>query len=173
MMRTAIGCLLLLFGLAVAAPAAEPPHTWTHVRPLTRSAAQLVNDAGTHSAIVRALLDSLERTDVVVYVEDGVEEAESPRAYLRFLSYAAGTRYLLIHIDRWRITPPDCAAWLAHELQHALEIAAAPDVTDADSLTLLYRRIGYEGRKGRFETDRAKEVGRSVWHEFAGLVTRR
>jgi hypothetical protein len=119
---------------------------------------------------VTALLDSLEQTDVVVYVDDGIAEADRPRAYLTFASYVAGTRYLVVHIDRWRVMPPECAAWLAHELQHALEIAAAPDVKDAASLARLYHRIGWETRTGKFESTAAQAAGKRVLNEFAGLV---
>jgi predicted DNA-binding transcriptional regulator YafY len=52
---------------------------------------------------------------------------------------------------------------LGHELQHAMEIAAAPDVRDTVTLRALYLRIGYERTNGGYyETDAALEVGRQV-----------
>lgn len=173
-MRTALVGLVIL-GTGVHAVAAPPlrPLSWSHIRPLTASSAKLVTDAAARSPIVSALLDSLEQTDVFVYVKDCIDEVSHPRAFVRFVAYTPGRRYLLIQIDRWRVMPNQCTAWLAHELQHALEVASAPEVTDAASLARLYRRIGYESGPGQFETDLAQAVGRRVFDELAGLVPRR
>ena len=57
---------------------------------------------------------------------------------------------------------------LGHELQHALEIAAAPDVRDTVTLRTHYLRIGYERMgRGYYETDAALEAGRRVSAELA------
>ena len=83
-----------------------------------------------------------------------------PSAYLRFVSRAAGLRYLLVQVARWDVSPTDRVAWLAHELQHAVEIARAPDVQDNASVARLYRQIGWQSGRGRFETSEARWVGR-------------
>ena len=50
---------------------------------------------------------------------------------------------------------------LGHELQHATDLAAAPDAHDADAQARFYRRFGYERHSGGyFETEAALEVGR-------------
>ena len=174
-MRTALVGLIVILGTGVhAAPApAPPPLAWSHIRPLSSSSARLVAEAAARSLTVTALLDSLEQTDVVVYVKDSIDEASHPRAFVRFVARTPGRRYLLIQIDRWRVMPVECAAWLAHELQHALEVASAPEVIDAKSLARLYQRIGYQSGPGRFESDLARAVGKRVLDELAGLVPRR
>ena len=60
---------------------------------------------------------------------------------------------------------------LGHELQHAVEIAAAPAACDATSLAALYSRIGdpVERRAGRadsFETQAAAETSIRVRREL-------
>ncbi len=174
-MRTALVGLSVFFGVVVHAAAAAPPRPlpWSHVRPLGASSARLVAEAAARSPTVTALLDSLEQTDVFVYVKDSIDEASHTRAFVRFVGLTPGRRYLLIQIDRWRVMPIQCTAWLAHELQHALEVASAPEVIDAASLARLYQRIGYQSGPGRFESDLARAVGQRVLDELAGLVPRR
>ncbi len=163
-MRLAHLSLLLTLSvahLAVAGPA--PQRTWTHTRPLSPGAAALLADAAARAPVVRALLEELDRTDVVVYLTDKMTGQEGePRAYLSFVSCAAGLRYLLVRINKWRLQPVDRPVWLGHELEHALEVAAAPDVKDAASLAVLYSHIGWEVKAGRYESEGAREVGNRV-----------
>ncbi len=162
----------LLLALSVAGPAAagtSRQNSWLHTRPLTAGAAALIGDISRRAPVVEGLLQELERTDVVVYVSDSVPtSASEPRAYLSFVSYAGGIRYLMVKIDPWRLQPADRAMWLGHELEHALEIASAPEVKDAAGLEQLYRRIGWEVRAGRFESDGAWDVANLVRTERSG-----
>ena len=168
-MRTTRVLVLLTLSAAHPATAGAATTPSTHTRPLTPSAAALLADATTRSSIVRTLLQDLERTDVVVYLSDSmVGWAGEPRAYLSFMSSTASTRYLVVRIDRWRLAPFERIAWLGHELQHAMEVAAAPDVKNASGLTHLYRRIGWEDTKGRFESDAARAIGHRVRNQLFG-----
>ncbi len=167
--------VLAIFALLSIDAQAEKrrPLSWTHTRALTTGAAELVAQATGRSLVLRTLLDDLERTDIVVYVSDSMSGLEQePPAYLTFVTAAAGTRYVLVRIDRWRLQEIESIARLGHELQHALEIAQAPEVRDADGIRQLYRHIGWEGAKGRFESRRAQEVGDRVWDELAGHARR-
>ena len=66
------------------------------------------------------------------------------------------------------------AATLAHERQHAAEIAEAPWVVDAPTLAAYYRRIGQEtdpsdgGR--RFETPAARAIAARVHRELSSAA---
>ena len=58
---------------------------------------------------------------------------------------------------------------LGHELQHAMEVAADPEVRGAATLRRFYSRVGWEGiAGGRYETDAAQEAGRVVAKEVGG-----
>jgi hypothetical protein len=86
------------------------------------------------------------------------------------LAHAAGNaRYLRITVRR--NVPPDVrASSLAHELQHAIEIALA-DVSTHVEMEQLYERIGHRRHGTRFyETRAAEEAGARAWAELHGSV---
>lgn len=151
---------------ALAEPAIAPSPivpSLTHTLPLSPSVIALLAAAQNRSSIIGDLLDALERSDIVVYVADTMPAPLSgPTSYLSFLSNEAGARYLLVRLDRMRLSASERIVALGHELQHALEVAEAPEVRSARGLAQLYRRIGWESRPDRFETERAQTTGRRV-----------
>ena len=168
-MRKALIIVLLTLGASRAVfadPNGLPP--WKHLLPLSPGAIDLMNESVERSAIVEGMIAKIEETDVVVYLTDSMPAAVSgPLSYLTYLSNVDATRYLLIRIDRWRTSPVERIALLGHELQHALEVAGAPEVRDARGMAKLYRRIGWESRQDKFETDAAQTVGNKVRSEVA------
>jgi hypothetical protein len=95
-------------------------------------------------------------------------ETYGPPGYLSLASRAGGVRYLLVRISLSPLSPCEAIPWYAHELQHAVEVARAPGVTDAGSMAQLYRLIGWEDETGRFESDHARAIGNIVRDELAG-----
>jgi len=165
--------MLALATARAAAGAPNPPSAQTHVRALTGPTTGLLADAIARSAIVKGLVDDLGETDVVVYLTEGTTRERQAHAYLKFLSAAAGTRYVVVRIDCWRAPPWELIAWLGHELQHAMEIAHAPEVRDSATLAALYRRIGWQWGSdtcGGFESDEAQATGRRISYELAGIT---
>lgn len=161
-------CLILATGSAHAVPPPSPPLPWTRARPLSASTHALIEAAAERSAIVGTLLDDLERTDLVVYIADTMPGSfAGPKSSLTFVSGASATRYLMIRIDSMRLPLPARIAALGHELYHALEIAAAPDVRDGAALASLYRRIGWETSAGRFESRGAQEATFQISRQLA------
>ncbi len=151
-----------------AANRAEAGLPAAHVRCLSREARELLNMALARSLVIREFVERLEQSDVVVYLElPGGTDTQNPVSQLTFVSFAAGTRYLLVQIDPWRTIPVDRLALLGHELYHALEIARAPEVRGPMTLRALYRRIGHEYGSNCFETQSAKVAGERV---RAGLL---
>jgi hypothetical protein len=166
---TLIVALLALSSAHALADKRAPPAPWTHTRALTPGAATLLAEATEQSAVIRMLVQGFEGTDVVVCLSDSMSGfAGEPRAYLVFLSAAGGLRYLLVRIDPWRTRPGERLVLLGHELEHAHEVAAAPDVRDAAGMAALYRHIGWERGKGRFETLDAQAIGNRIRNEMAG-----
>jgi hypothetical protein len=116
------------------------------------------------------MFDELERTDLVVYVTDSMAgTAGEANAYLSFVASAGGTRYVLIRINLRTALPGRCIASLGHEIQHALEIAASPEVGDTAGIIRLYRRIGWQEGPGQYETRGAQATGRRVRDQVAGF----
>lgn len=128
----------------------EPPR----VRPCSPSMAALIADAYAKSPTVQRLIDALEQTDVVVYVEQKI--LSHLDGQLKFAGTAAGYRYIRISLHV-QLRPSTRIAVLAHELQHALEVARAPAVVNQRTLSDLFERIGYRATFG-YETKAAREA---------------
>jgi len=140
--------------VATSAPAALT--ALAHVRPVKTGvydAAKLLADAGQACPTVRAMLEALQATDVIVMIELR-DRVQNGRAFTTMMGSRAGLRWLRVTVDagqQWR----QQAAFLAHELRHALEVAAAPEVRDVEGFRRLYERIGRPLGEGHFETDAA------------------
>ena len=130
---------------------------------------QAVRHGRQQSASFRVLLDQLEATDVVVYVECA---RLRPRldGQLTFLTAAAGTRYVLVRIG-WNLPLARKIATLGHELQHALEVARSPDVVSAETMAAAYQRFGFTrnraGQRVDFDSIAAIDAGMTIWRELA------
>lgn len=171
--------LAILTAAALAAPVrAQTPAAAAivggpHVRPDGVEPRALVADAAARSATVRALLDRIERSDLVVYVRLAHFGSTRLDGRIGFVTAAAPPRgmprILLIELACPRRTA-DQEATLAHELRHAAEIAEAPEVTGPAALADYYRSIGEQGEAlGRgvaFETRAARETAMRVKREI-------
>lgn len=86
---------------------------------------------------------------------------------MNFISTAGGFRYVLIRLKPRRRAA--AIAILAHELQHAAEIAEMPAIVDEASLAREYARIGYPSHTApgglSFDTKAAVDTGRRVEEE--------
>lgn len=159
--------LLLAFTQVADRPVEAAPES--RVRPLTPTMAALLQDALSRSSLVRSQVSALNRSDVIVYLKEAfAAESGEPRAGLRLITAAGDQRYLVVCIDRWMLSWNDRLVLLAHELQHALEIASAPEVRDVVSFRTFYRRVGWELRWGRFETEAACEATARMRSEVQG-----
>ena len=99
-----------------------PSRLSIRVRPVGDKANQLLREGAARSAAFAALLETLERTDLIIYITTG--GAPGPN-HLR-LACATGTaRFVRIAINA-QDAETNLIAGLAHELQHAVEVANAP-----------------------------------------------
>ena len=137
------------------------------VRPLGWEAEHLLAEARRLSPTVRRLLAELDGSDLIVFVELRIPRSLHT-GQLALIGTGVGVRYVKIEIygvDCVRATTP----WLAHEPQHAVEIAFAPEVTDDGGVRRLYERIGRPSRDGvhSFETKAAIDIRNQVLAELA------
>ena len=139
-----------------------------HVRALDPWAAESITRAESGSATVRALVTALTASDVIVHVETAVTLPHPLAGMTRLLSSTGNYRYLRIVLDR-DLDPHARAATLAHELQHAVEIARAGVRTDA-AMKSLYQRIGFRlpGAVPYYETADAQRAGARARSELRG-----
>ena len=158
--------------VSAAAFAADPDWhaaTAAHVRPLNAAAAAVLADASPRSATIRRLMAQLDASDLIAYVQV-TPFFNSATSDTRFLSAAGGRRYVVITINTLNAASLR-AAWLAHELQHALEVANAPEVVSTATLEALYRRIGRPVSDTGWETEEAISTGHEAEAEYAATPT--
>jgi hypothetical protein len=116
------------------------------------------------------LVDQLEATDAIVYVERGVCGFGHYTACLPHAIASVGNvRYIKILVDPGE-RGAHALALIAHELQHALEIAGERNIRTAEDVTALFRRIGRSphcplGTPDCYETASALAIERSVLRE--------
>jgi hypothetical protein len=128
----------------------------------------ILQDGLRRSPTFAALLAALNRSDVIVYVERLMTLPKDTIGRLTIVPGAHKQRYLRIHM-RADLSRNEAIALIAHEMQHALEVADATDVYDADGMITLYRRIGHSsGGDHVFDTTAAQDTGRQVRRELAG-----
>ena len=170
-----IGCIVLcgaLWPLEGAAQPAGGSGAPGRLRPADRKAAALLEAGVARSETFRLLVDAIERSDLVVYVETGVMAVPGQ---LQFATATPGTRYLRVSI-RVPGLENDLLSWLGHELRHATEIAAAPEVTDQVRLRTFYDRVGGSLRAGPtviMETTGAQRVQAAVERELRTSTRRK
>ena len=140
-----------------------------HVRTTDRDVRELVRDAMNRSPSLRTLVARLVRSDVIVYVMREHGLASQADGQLNIMATVGGRRYVAVRVA-WERTPRRQAAIIAHELQHAVEIADAPWVVDDATLATEYERMGaHRPRLGvvkAFDTGAAVLAGEHAWLEY-------
>jgi hypothetical protein len=163
-----LACLVLF--LVFSCEGIEAGGTLSVVRVLHRQLSQTLDETLATSPTLRAIVDELERSDLLIHVTGmGLDARRHLSGTMTFVRAAGGRRFLRITINE-RLLGDQRAAAIGHELQHALEVARASSVTDQLSLAALYRRIGHETdadpEGSCYETDEAKRVGALILAEI-------
>ena len=146
--------LVFAFALTFAAIAAAGQLT---PRPVDPVAAETLARGAEKSATIRSLIAVIERSNVIVHIESSRALPLGVSGWTRFVTSRGGYRYVRITLDaalplRWR------SIILAHELQHACEVAQSA-AADGKSLRALFERTGH--RAGNYyDTRAALEVER-------------
>lgn len=164
--------LLIIWPLTVSAGVPCPSGA---VRPQTSRLAAAFCSGLAGSPTFRRLVHGLAGKRLTVVVREG--ECQRPALSCLWLAETPGPfRTLHVNMDIRSIGSASylshrhaLTAQMAHELQHAAEIAAHDDVVDAEGISGLYRRIGERrdhGRNERWETDAAVAVQLAVIAEL-------
>ena len=151
------GMVVVCLCLAPTRAAAEEI---SHVRGTGVRSNRLIESALEHSPTVAYLVNRLQASDVFVYVTVGLIDLDTAKTVL--LGTPGNYRYLRVSINVTQSLGQQIVL-LGHELQHALEIAEAPDVRDGNTMAALFKRIGWRsGRPNQYETHLAQAVGARV-----------
>ena len=164
MRQRLVGMLLVAIAAAgagtVNAQGAAPA-----VRPEEPALRELIAIGMARSATFRDLVTRLDASDVVVYVRFA-PCVGNVAACLLWASESGGSRRLVVKLDRVGRSPNELTALLAHELQHANEVASAPEIRDPASFRKSFASRGSTNADG-FETEQARAVARRVSVELA------
>lgn len=139
----------------------------SRVRCLDRGARKLLEAALAQSPTIARMVTDLQLSDLIVGIETEVLNKRWLKGDARVTSASPAGRHVRIRVGIPN-NESSLIAVLGHELQHAMEIAAAPDVRDAATQRAHYLRIGFEpvGR-GYHDTKAAIETGRQVASEVS------
>lgn len=147
-MRLHAPAIAFALALLLAAPAAagEQPIA-QNVRSTDSRVLELLDRGYRHSTTFRQIVDRLEGSDVIIYVEFSMRPRPPVNSYLAFAAATEKCRYLRILI-RPNASTGTLIALLGHELQHAVEVATSPSVRDEQGLAALYGSIGNDNEEG-------------------------
>ena len=163
--RIAVAAILVTTSLRADGPVSANE---SHIRATSPALQSLVDESIERSPAFRALVEQINASNVVVYLRHHLLGSAGPDGRLMFVGAAGGRRYVLIQIGCLH-TRIDEFAILAHELQHAAEVGAAPSIVDAASLARHYTAIGFVARQWQhgiaFETSAAKDAASLVQQE--------
>jgi hypothetical protein len=139
-----------------------------HVRAADGRVGDAIAGGLRRSATFADLVLALNRSDVIVYIETARGMPSTLAGRMLIVAGPASQRYLRIQISGMA-RGNELIALVGHELQHALEVAASPDVRDEQSLIALYEAIGH-GKSGShlYDTIAAQTAGRRVRTELNG-----
>jgi hypothetical protein len=159
---------LMMLTLAIATP--DP--SARHVRATEPKILSMIDAGLSGSQTFRDLIAALDESDVIVYVE-AKHTREALGGYLAHNIVAQGHyRYLRIAIDVAG-SERRLVSLLAHELQHAVEVAQASDARDPASLERMFSRLAVAFGCGStcYETEAARDVEHIVREELKAYRT--
>lgn len=152
-------CILaILAGPAFAQPAGPADPVGARVRGATPQMQKLIETGIRRSGTFAALVSTLNKTDVIVYVQETRDLPPGVDGQLAVTTGRSPQRYLRAQVLSGLGTA-EMIAVVAHELQHAIEVAEHNEVRDSHSLAALYQRIGIQARRGQYDTLEAQATG--------------
>jgi hypothetical protein len=169
---------LVVSSLAAAAPALAGPLSpaVTNVRPRDATAALFLQFGRERSARFREVVDALEASNVIVYIEVRQASAPSASGGLTFIGEAHGVRWVRATVDSgtpsFLRTCQDIVrltSILGHELQHAFEASQAPSLLDEREFAAWFRSIGVDEGPHVLDTLAARRTGSRVADELRGM----
>lgn len=152
-------------GRAAVAAGVDTP-AMPRVRSHHPGIASLIERAAKRSKTFRDLVDAINTSTGIVYVEEGQCGRHVVKSCVAAVTQTATNRILVVQVDI-RIANGELMGLIGHELRHAIEILGDPRVVDATSMYFLYQRIGGLGTYTAFETQAAVQAGDAVRAEVS------
>ena len=138
------------------------------IRPATPRVSQILSDGIRRSPTFAKLVTDIHDTNVIVYVEATFNLPPDMAGRILLTGVAGEHRYLRVQVHA-TLQGDQMISVIAHELRHALEVAAERTVVDDKGLAALYKRIGDVPHVGGgYDTEAARRAGRTVRNELIG-----
>jgi hypothetical protein len=155
---------------ATVRPENEIRPLYTRVRSDDQYLIALIRRGYERSVAFRELVDRIQQSNVIVFVQPGLCAGGRIRSCLVGVAGSPHDRHIRIRLDPQHTIENGLIAAVAHELTHAVEVADRPDVVDSASLLALYRGIATgrcgQGLSEECETTRALTIERTVYLEL-------
>ena len=162
--------VVLLAGLGLVPVAASgQTHSSRRVRSGDPSVAAALVEGARRSATFRALVERIDRSDGMVYIEPGGCSKKGVKAcLLAHVHEVGGLRYLRIHVPAHNRPSGDLLiALIGHELQHARELLDVKWARTTTSVCFLFRSTGNSTSIRSYETEAAQRAGDAIARELA------
>jgi hypothetical protein len=130
--------------------------------------AALLLEAPRQSVTFHRLVEAIDASDGIVYVEHG-RCGHHVRACLALIVRVAGPNRILRIVVNTRSDHDELIASIGHELQHAAEALSDRHVTSNSTMYFFFERMA-RSELGSFETDAAIQAGLAVMTELRAKV---
>ena len=117
------------------------------------------------SPVFRRLIETIDATDGLVYIEDGDCGHAVRSCFLHSITISGPNRVLRILVNPHKVPGCELATSVGHELQHAIEVLSDYRVRNSSALFHFFQRLG-TFRSGSFETTAAIDVGANIRKEL-------
>lgn len=138
----------------------------SHIRATDSRAEGAIAYGIERSPTFRSLVDAISHSDLIVYVTAQFDMVFPLDGEIHFVTSVGSHRYMRVLV-RGQLSTWDRSAMIAHELQHAREVADAPSVRDNLTMDALYHQIGFGVGVDRHETEAARAVAIQVTEELS------
>jgi len=152
-------------GLGIARISAAQDEDLPRLRTLDRQLDALIQQGLHESPTFRRLANDVQQSDLIVYVERHNRFRQGKSGSIQLIATLGGQRYVRVALNS-ALNERELVVLLAHELQHASELASSPHVFDENGMRELYCSIG-DARQFGFDTLTARQVTAQVSAELA------
>jgi hypothetical protein len=138
------------------------------VRTESAAIAAVIKEGTRLSPTFHDLIDTINRSDGLVYIEEGECPHHFPACMAHSVKLAGPNRLLRVRVDRRRsgldATPPDAdlIATVGHELRHVVEVLSDPTLRTYFAIEAFYLREGTFSFGTGIETVAAERAGLAI-----------
>jgi hypothetical protein len=136
------------------------------VRTTNAVIATLIEQGKQQSPTFRGLLNVIDTTDGLVYVDQGTCPGGYKACLMHSVTLAGPNRMLRAKVDVRRADRGDLIPLLGHELRHAIEILSNPGLRSTGQVLSFYQQFGSFGGGNAVETDAAVQTELKISEEI-------